>query len=94
MTELSHTPGPWEKHDILGEIIIKSNHGIVAGCAGIFVGNIKANAHLIAAAPVMLEVLIIQYRLEKAPPTNKLNMSRLKSIIEKATGKKIEDMIK
>ena len=59
---MTHTPGPWRIVRIDGELVGSIFRGKTRICAGI-IDDIKlhseaeANAHLIAAAPEMLEVL-------------------------------------
>lgn len=56
-TEISHTPGPWKINELgrLYNIVYsayKVNNSAVAECCG---PDADANAHLIAAAPELLE---------------------------------------
>ena len=59
---MTHTPGPWRIVRIDGELVGSIFRGKTRICAGI-IDDIKlhseaeANAHLIAAAPEMLEAL-------------------------------------
>jgi hypothetical protein len=57
-----HTPGPWAELTREGEHVVihsldKTGGRVVAKTAGNFLGNVEANARLIAAAPLMYEAL-------------------------------------
>jgi len=89
MIKFKHTPGPWEVNIYNGHHVISPKNGrTIASCN---IPNHKANAHLIAAAPEMLEALIEiwKYHLEnrEAMPWE------IKAIIEKATGLPIEEVL-
>lgn len=99
MSKLKHTPGPWitdgsyiEDYD--NNCPLRRRIAIIDDGAGI--DNPKANARLIAAAPEMLEVLISVYEAAEywsdydVPITLK---DDIKSVIEKATGLKIEEVL-
>ena len=52
---MSHTPGPWK---VLGEdVVLECNEKEVVAWVGDIDGQMINNAHLIAAAPEMLEAL-------------------------------------
>ena len=52
---MSHTPGPWK---VLGEdVVLECNEKEVVAWVGDIDGQMINNAHLIAAAPDMLEAL-------------------------------------
>lgn len=55
----AHTPGPWDTYqcDLAGRIAITSDGGTIAVVSYPDDGCDEANAHLIAAAPTMLEAL-------------------------------------
>lgn len=64
MREFKHTPGPWQvvrcnPSPTSGEIMIRgSKPGFLAEVRNCGSGDVGANAHLIAAAPDLLEALI------------------------------------
>lgn len=91
MDKLKHTPAPW--------VLVKSPKTnwydlriVEAGWSfgGIYGENAEANARLIAAAPEMLNRLLSCYISSKSL----LEKEALKDTIEKATGLKIEEVIK
>lgn len=94
-SKLKHTPGPWKytvskihhRHQISdsngGQICLMWNRGK---------DITESNAHLIAAAPEMLEALIDVYRLYIDRDICCDN-EFIKSIIEKATGLSIEEVL-
>lgn len=63
MSEVKHTPGPWELGylDHAGQRVVRQEHIEVCTCWHHSVGSIEremeANARLIAAAPELLEAL-------------------------------------
>lgn len=62
MTKPKHTPGPWaelirENGHIVIHSLNKIDGQVVAKTSGNFLGQVEANAALIAAAPEMLEAL-------------------------------------
>lgn len=63
-SDSKHTPGPWQVAylDQNGQAVVKGEHIEIASCWHHCVGSIEkemyANAHLIAAAPDMLNVLL------------------------------------
>ena len=95
---MKHTKGPWiaditNVFENFGET--DRLHFRVARCD--FDGQrneeSKANARLISCAPEMLEALIIQYEwLYSKAYYN--TCESIKSVIEKATGMKIEEVLK
>ncbi|NCC85640.1 MAG: hypothetical protein EOM03_16170 [Clostridia bacterium] len=57
---ISHTPGPWKLHEGGTAVVSESDGGLVASCGFLPRRSLfdeKSNAHLIAAAPEMLEAL-------------------------------------
>lgn len=57
MSESNHTPGPWRLHDMERATVVAGKPGgEIANCLNGF-GDQAANAHLIAAAPELLEAL-------------------------------------
>ncbi|MCU9562871.1 hypothetical protein [Proteus mirabilis] len=58
--EFKHTPAPWRTDDwIRTGVNSESKHiAMVNYCSDVFGDEHKANAHLIAAAPELLEALI------------------------------------
>jgi hypothetical protein len=65
MSEIKHTPGPWQAADdhVFNEIGI-----LIPTIYGSNDDSIKANAHLIAAAPDLLEALqVIIGDIEQSP---------------------------
>jgi hypothetical protein len=97
--EKKYTPGPW-KIDPIGDkldtdtIEIFAGNKWVADAKGVHVGplrgeEVRANAHLIAAAPELLEVLenIIEGLDEAHYPTSMNEyIKKAKQAIKKATG--------
>lgn len=63
MAQSKHTPGPWEYREIapyddgLGYVSADGNDIIHAGVSDLPAGENRANAHLIAAAPELLEAV-------------------------------------
>jgi hypothetical protein len=110
MSKLKHTPGPWkidpEDNDEL--IIFQEDSDTYEFIAEINPHSCKekehtmANACLIAAAPEMLDALIQSFKLIFEQWDNgdlntecyELFLNNAQKIIEKATGQKIEDLIK
>jgi hypothetical protein len=92
-SKLQHTSGPWKytiskihhRHQISnsqgGQICLMWNRGK---------DITEANAHLIAAAPEMLEALIAGAR---AARNHNVDVSAIDNIIEKATGLSIEEVL-
>lgn len=62
--EFKHTPAPWRTDDwIRTGVNSESKHiAMVNYCSDVFGDEHKANAHLIAAAPELLEALIEMQR--------------------------------
>ena len=52
---MSHTPGPWKV--LCGDVVLECNEKEVVAWVGNIDGQMINNAHLIAAAPEMLEAL-------------------------------------
>jgi hypothetical protein len=99
MIKLDHTPGRWSWWLIIDNIYGVFTDAPSCSFAICAVKNNMANARLISCAPEMLEDLI-----KEAQDNYNLNMGNpmyqgrppilFKNIIEKATGKKIEELIK
>jgi len=99
-----HTPGPWfSPIRSFGTIYVEAHIGggllqeVAACCPTEQPLQQKANARLIAAAPEMLDALIIAYTAleyvsEYAIPLT--THEKVKSSIEHATGKPIDEVIK
>lgn len=94
MSKLKHTPGPWiRSHHANGcnyvyktgrEYKIASTHG----------NEDTANAFLIASAPEMLDALIEMYIfLSDTYVADFEYTSKFKALIEKATGKSIDEVV-
>lgn len=92
MKKLKHTPGPWIKSGTLIELTECLTYGALT-TDGNHLSELRSNARIIASAPEMLEALILEYKFAQIPPIEISKMKRLKLIIEKATGLKIEDII-
>jgi hypothetical protein len=96
--KLKHTPGPWKIEDHTGIKHVYSEFGRwIADMP--YLPNLQgkendANAKLIAAAPLMLECLIDLYKQFKEDEEKIFTAHALKCLIEKATGQKIEEIIK
>ena len=94
---MTHTPGPWRIVRIDGELVGSIFRGKTRICAGI-IDDIKlhseaeANAHLIAAAPEMLEAL--EWLMEEFDRRELggeavfcgSDMSQVRTVIRKARG--------
>lgn len=106
MKNMKYTPGPWRPHKPEGsngwyDICLDVN-GIPAGrIATVYSGEVPDNARLIAAAPEMLDALIAQYRgvcrvcAEGCSCDGTCaGKEALQTVIEKATGMKIAEVIK
>jgi hypothetical protein len=99
MSKLQHTPGPWKAcergdysdFDKQSQIIIGDEMRICAVHSYDIEG--EANARLIAAAPDMLEALISVYQIYIDRDICCDN-EFIKSVIEKATGMSIEEILK
>jgi hypothetical protein len=108
--KLKHTPGPWTcfvKHKYKEWHVGLPRHGyhldlFPNGFPGTDMEEIEANARLVSSAPEMLEALIEQYK--QICNVCNYNLScdinpcprkkKLQAIIEKATGQKIEEILK
>jgi hypothetical protein len=95
---MEHTPGPWEIVDdgITNVIVTKKGKDNIAM---VFHGR-EVDARLIVAAPEMLEMLlelIMIIRIHSRKTNNNFAWAEMDSAIdevERATGKKIEDILK
>jgi hypothetical protein len=97
MSKLKHTPGPWKSYNTEPvetelDIVIESQFSTIGW---LYSGkeNSEANARLIAAAPDMLEALISVYQIYIDRDICCDN-EFIKSVIEKATGMSIEEILK
>ena len=96
MSKLKHTPGPWEA-DVTNVFEYSGGkdrlHFRVARCDfdGQRNNEAIANARLIAAAPEMLEALIKIYNNANI---NGFEYVMVEELIERATGLKIEEVLK
>lgn len=95
---LKHTPGPWSEQ--LGSIFAQP-HGRWRIIAGVYEldkedGDPRHNGLLIAAAPDMLEALIKLYHWMQRTEydISLVWMTKVGHLIESATGKSIEDVLK
>jgi hypothetical protein len=111
MSKLQHTPGPWKigTPPPNGEQTIGLDNGLMIAISttGDNIDS-KANAHLIAAAPEMLEALITTYKAfntdghehdcgqpcEGCECFSSCPNITVKQAIEKATGMSIEEILK
>ncbi len=100
--KLKHTPGPWEVNEYINNTMTKVSFEMDGKnfelCRITHLSkecNI-ADARLIAAAPEMLELLInnVKSGKEVLPEYFALDFKDEIKIIEKATGQKIEDILK
>jgi hypothetical protein len=99
---MKHTKGPWKINTIYTtffQIDSENNDICCVDCDFNYMLEIEptqeqiANARLISCAPEMLEALIIQYEwLYSKAYYN--TCESIKSVIEKATGMKIEEVLK
>jgi hypothetical protein len=84
---MKHTQGDWHyKYDNFGNLVVKGPDGYdiceIRGC-----GDMEANAHLIAAAPELLEALVfVEERLTRSGYPDGPNLQTLRAAIAKATG--------
>lgn len=93
-----HTPGPWEIDEANPEMVTAGEY-YICDCDGDFYQDLEqseyeANACLIAAAPDMLEALIKCYKHIKNDMTVRGIVVEAKEAIERATGQKIEEVVK
>jgi hypothetical protein len=102
MIKLQHTPGPWQigTPPPNGEQTIGLNNGLMIAISttGDNIDS-KANARLIAAAPEMLEALIMvkKYGHSGYVEGSKTDIEfwfKIDKTIEKATGMSIEEILK
>ena len=105
---LKHTPWPWRKiftsdksraiRDVGGIICIIKKPSRYTGQDERYneeLHEAEADQNLIAAAPLMLECLIDLYTIEFKNNKDKIfSAHAIKVLIEKATGQKIEDILK
>ena len=103
---MNHTPGPWKVNKLVtGYYSINPVAGgvTIARCDTLdpFSEKQQANARLIAAAPEMLEALIEVYSAWRHtdnvtdPEAGGYEiLNKIKGIIERVTGRKIEEVIK
>ena len=96
MSKLKYTPGPWTTDGVYIEDYdnncpLRRRIAIIDDGAGI--DSPDANARLIAAAPEMLEMLILFYDFQKLYDFDDEIIIMLKTIIEKATGLSIEEVL-
>ena len=105
MSNLKHTPAPWriERDGWNSCHIMKADTTIWIAETSLYYDSAEANARLISCAPEMLEVLINEYKnmceycgIEdcEVKDNDKRCGSKMKEVIEKATGLKIEEAIK
>jgi hypothetical protein len=103
---MKHTPGPWivdedlwegggpsewkEQNRSVRSSDYKTSICMTQGHSGL---PMEANARLIAAAPEMLEQMISTYKTLLYFGSN-ISKGNMKNIIEKATGQKIEEVLK
>jgi hypothetical protein len=103
---VKHTPGPWEAFTTVDEPQSGNFHSAIYGPVGdydaLYValanqnGNHEGDAHLIAAAPELLEILsdlvdeVVEFaRINKlGDADNQHNIKRARIIMEKARGRK------
>lgn len=97
MSTSKHTPGPWKAFNCIGPRILKNWHIQADELKGRPVSTIAdigdgdaANAHLIAAAPELLEALVAALRYLEihadCPRTRNFISLQLKPAIAKAKG--------
>jgi hypothetical protein len=87
--KLKHTPGPWFYDENYSKYEIYSLEHIICDLNGV------DDAKIISAAPEMLEALIELYKELKENENNKkFTCHAIKILIEKATGMKIDEVLK
>ena len=94
--KLEHTPGPWKNADYSSKFNgVYPVYEIVTDDGGCIVPVVDSepNARLMAAAPDMLYELILIYQSSDNDITDEYCLDRWKTIIESATGKKIEEVL-
>lgn len=85
-----HTEGPWtvDRLDRNGQAVVKAEHIEVATCWHHCVGSIEkemyANARLIAAAPDLLEALILMVRTHDEPAETLIQEAKEQQWLAKA----------
>jgi hypothetical protein len=96
--KFDHTPGPWKVYartEFLHHIGIKTEHIDPISVAYGSNKEGEANARLIAAAPEMLEALIEEcFTCGGICEINKCDNCHRKDLLESATGKPIEEILK
>lgn len=93
MIELKHTPKPWDENGLYVILRYADKHDMDFEKSEENMPYSREDAKLIAAAPEMLEALMETYKVLK----NKhlyATSEILRNIIEKATGLKIEEVLK
>ena len=94
MSKLKHTPGPWEfQFQTVTRVMVYSKETHTAVCSMKKCSEDVDNARLIAAAPEMLEALITVYDVLYGETKRKMVKSEYRELLEKATGRKISDII-
>lgn len=92
MSETKHTPGPWEAERTIPGWRIGPSYGLVCAiCQSTDSGTHErqeANAHLIAAAPEMLQILKDTRDFLEMEGFEKCATSAIDSVIAQATNKK------
>jgi hypothetical protein len=96
MTGTKHTPGPWIIFDMDQEVGVtpENGKGDIAHCSGFdsnrFHSEEVANAHLIAAAPDLLEALVLLLQVNDGVPMLGIEASKriesARAAIAKAKG--------
>ena len=101
MNKSKHTPGPWscgrKSTSRINKILSLENRMYVNEIASMIKTKDElANAKLIAAAPELLSMVIGHVKdMSMCDPTDYKNLCREEiPIIEKATGQKIDDILK
>ncbi|MBI6242156.1 hypothetical protein JEP66_13040 [Proteus mirabilis] len=87
--EFKHTPAPWRTDDwIRTGVNSESKHiAMVNYCSDVFGDEHKANAHLIAAAPELLEQLIrLRNKIASYKPDDEDDLDIVDAVIAKALG--------
>ena len=96
MIELKHTPKPWDENGLYVILRYADKHDMDFEKSEENMPYSREDAKLIAAAPEMLEALIKWHKIifDKKYTDDSMLESQSRALIEKATGLKIEEVLK
>ena len=96
MSKLKHTPGPWNEEGIYVILRYADKHDMDIEESDTIMPWSRDDARLIAAAPEMLEALIYFSKRIKSGSAKNVKTKTYKKyieLIERVTGKKIEEVL-